>query len=183
MTASNADSDVEAARFTALWETCAGRVLTYARRHADPDLAQEVVSDTFLVAWRRLADVPNDPLPWLLVTARNTLSNHRRAGNRRALLHADLVRLARATEQAPAADVTVTDRAEVLAALATLSVAEREALLLVAWDGLTPAQAAQVADCSASAFYARLFRARQRLHAATTPIDPPRPAHPEARTC
>ncbi|MCG2801787.1 MAG: hypothetical protein L6311_06800, partial [Cellulomonas sp.] len=46
---------------------------------------------------------------------------------------------------------------------ARLSDTEREALLLAAWDGLTPQQAAQVAGCSVAAFTKRLSRARARL--------------------
>lgn len=48
-------------------------------------------------------------------------------------------------------------------ALGELTELEREALLLVAWDGLEPFDAAQVAGCSADAFEVRLVRARARL--------------------
>ncbi len=51
----------------------------YALRHVDSDIAQEVLSETFLVAWWRLADVPDQPLPWLLAVADNTIANHRRS--------------------------------------------------------------------------------------------------------
>ena len=45
-------------RFTALWDAYAGRVFAYTCRHVDHHSAQEVVSETFLVAWRRLDEVP-----------------------------------------------------------------------------------------------------------------------------
>ncbi|TYP81255.1 RNA polymerase sigma factor [Blastococcus xanthinilyticus] len=168
--------DPEASRFTALWEQYSPRVMGYALRHVDPDSAQEVVSETFLVAWRRLREVPGEPLPWLLVVARNTISNHRRSGYRRAVLQGELERLQRVAEPAPAAEVPAVEREAVLAALAALTQAEREALLLVAWDGLTAAQAARVAGCSTSAFSVRLFRARRRLQAAdATTTHPVRP--------
>jgi len=141
--------------------------MAYALRHVDPESAQEVLSETFLVAWRRISEVPGDALPWLLVVAHNTIANHRRSGYRRALLQGELERLQRVAEPAPAADVPAVEREAVLAALAALTTVEREALLLVAWDGLTPAEAARVADCSVSAFHVRLFRARRRLRAAT----------------
>jgi RNA polymerase sigma factor (sigma-70 family) len=157
--------DLDAVRFTALWEAHAGRVLAYARRHVGPDDAHEVVSETFLVAWRRLADVPGTALPWLLVVARNTVANHRRSGYRRALLDGELARLQEVAAPETAAEVTAAERAAALARLAALTPTEREALLLIAWDGLTPAEAAQVADCSVSAFHVRLFRARRRLRA------------------
>ncbi len=155
------------ARFNALWQAHAGRVLAYATRHVGADAAQEVVSETFLVAWRRLADVPGDELPWLLVVARNTITNHRRSTHRRALLHGELARLQQAAGPADAAEVTVTDRSQVLSALARMSAKEREALLLVTWDGLSAADAARVAGCSVSALHVRLFRARRRLREAT----------------
>ena len=153
----------DALRFTALWESYAGRVLAYARRHTDADLAQEVVSETFLVAWRRLADVPGDPLPWLLVVARNTVKNQRRSGYRQAVMHSEITRLREVATPAPGADEVVTERADVLAALAALTSKEREALLLVAWDGLSPADAARVVHCSIPTFQVRLYRARRRL--------------------
>ena len=151
----------DALRFTALWEAYAGRVLAYALRHTDRDLAQEIVSETFLVAWRRLADIPGDPLPWLLVVARNTVKNQRRSGYRQALIAEEINRLHEVA--APGADDVVTERAAVLAALAALTSKEREALLLVAWDGLSPADAARVAGCSVPTFQVRLFRARRRV--------------------
>jgi RNA polymerase sigma factor (sigma-70 family) len=159
----------DAVRFNALWEAYAGRVLAYATRHVGPDDAQEVVAETFLVAWRRLADVPGQPLPWLLVVARNTVANHRRSSYRGAVLQGELARLQHAAGPGTGADVTATERALALARLAALTPKEREALLLVSWDGLRPAEAAEVAGCTVTALQVRLHRARRRLQA---PADP-----------
>jgi RNA polymerase sigma-70 factor (ECF subfamily) len=142
--------------------------MAYALRHVDRDTAQEVLSETFLVAWRRLANVPGQPLPWLLVVARNTIANLRRSNYRQALLHSELERLERVAEPSPAAEVPALERAEVLAALAALTPVDREALLLVAWDGLSASQAARVAGCSVGTFHVRLFRARHRLRGGAT---------------
>lgn len=173
--------DADAVRFNALWEAHSARVLAYATRHVGPDDAQEVVAETFLVAWRRLADVPGQPLPWLLVVARNTLANDRRSTYRRAVLHDDLVRLQASAAPAQAADITVDQRTEVLTALAAVSPKEREALLLITWDGLSVPEAARVAGCSTSAMHVRLFRARRRLHmAAADPEDDAGRAEPVA---
>jgi RNA polymerase sigma-70 factor (ECF subfamily) len=49
------------------------------------------------------------------------------------------------------------------AAIADLPVVERELLLLVAWDGLTPTEAAAVVGVPAPTARTRLFRARQRI--------------------
>ncbi|GIG22106.1 hypothetical protein Cch01nite_28300 [Cellulomonas chitinilytica] len=169
----------DALRFAALWDRHAARVQAYALRHTDPDTAQEIVSETFLVAWRRLADVPGEPLPWLLVVARNTVANHRRSHHRARLLAHEIARLELVMPRpSDATDELVTERDALLRALARLTAREREALLLVAWDGLTPAQAAAVAGCSPTAFKVRLHRARRRLDAALVVDDDPRPAAP-----
>ncbi|MDG4785399.1 RNA polymerase sigma factor [Micromonospora sp. WMMD1102] len=160
-------------RFVAMWTEYGPRVMAYALRHLDSDAAQDVVSETFLVAWRRLASVPDEPLPWLLVVARNTIGNLRRSGHRQARLAKELERFRQVAEPAAAADVLATERAAVLARLAALTPREREALLLVAWDGLTPGQAAKVAGCSLPAFHVRLFRARRRLQADCEADTPP----------
>lgn len=162
-----------------LWTEHGPRVMAYALRHVDSDTAQDVVSETFLVAWRRLASVPDDPLPWLLVVARNTISNLRRSGQRQARVAVELERFRQVAEPAVAADVLVTERTTVLAQLAALTATEREALLLIAWDGLTPKQAARVAGCSLPAFHVRLFRARRRLRADS---EADSPAHADTET-
>ena len=148
-----------------MWQRDAPRVMGYALRHVNVDIAEEVVAETFLVAWRRFPEVPSPPLPWLLVVARNTIANVRRSGRRQEALQDRMRDLERLAEPAPAAEVSVLRRAEVLAALAALSAAEREALLLVEWDGLSASEAARVAGCATAAFHVRLFRARRRLRA------------------
>lgn len=152
--------------FSRLWETYAHRVAAYAARHTDPDGVQDVVSETFLVAWRRLVDVPEDPLPWLLVVARNVAMNRRRSIHRSRVVEMEMVKVARLARSADAADVPVQARESVLRALARLTATEREALFLTAWDGLTPSQGAEILDCSVEAFTKRVSRARARLSAA-----------------
>src|SRR5437764_1646715 len=70
------------AKLTGIFQAYAGRVYGYARRRAPAEDAQEVVAETFLVTWRRLDDVPAEPLPWLLNVARKVLANRRRASRR-----------------------------------------------------------------------------------------------------
>jgi RNA polymerase sigma-70 factor, ECF subfamily len=144
--------------FEHLWERHHRRVLAYALRRADRATAEDVVSETFLTAWRRRAEQPVYELAWLLAVARNLLANQARGERRRdALAHA-LLGQASATHLGP--DAVDSD---VLRALAALDESDREALILVAWDGLTPAEAARVVGCSAAAFRARQLRARRRL--------------------
>ena len=49
------------------------RVLAYALRRASAEVAKEAVDETFLIAWRKLPDLPTRVLPWLLVVARNAI--------------------------------------------------------------------------------------------------------------
>jgi DNA-directed RNA polymerase specialized sigma24 family protein len=67
--------------FSELHEQFAGRVLAYARRHANRDDAEDVVAETFHVAWRRRDVVPDEPLPWIGV-AHNVLRAQWRAARR-----------------------------------------------------------------------------------------------------
>ncbi|ROS23949.1 RNA polymerase sigma factor [Cellulomonas sp. PhB150] len=166
---STSEDATDAQRFAELWDRYSARIQAYALRHVDRDSAQEVVAETFLVAWRRLASVPGDPLPWLLVVARNTIANQHRSRHRARVLADEVARLQVVTASAQGADAVVAERDAMLRALAELSAADREALLLVAWDGLSTADAAAVAGCSAAAFKVRLHRARRRLDGATKP--------------
>lgn len=108
------------------------------------------------IAWRRLADVPqDDPLPWLYATARNLLLAEARKSARRTGLREP-------EHAAPAPDLRELD-AELERALRSLRPLDREALLLVAWEDLASKQAARALGVSETAFRVRLFRARRRL--------------------
>jgi len=148
------------ARFESLYRVYYGRVLAYALRRATPDVAHDVVADTFLVAWRRHDRMPDQPLPWLLGVARKTLANQRRSARRRQSLLTEL----KAEVARPSSSSEPTGAAlDVLAALDRLSEADRELLRLVAWEGLTPAEAAKVLGQSPATCRVRLHRARRRL--------------------
>jgi RNA polymerase sigma factor (sigma-70 family) len=163
------------ARLRSLFEENSMRVLAYALRHIGASAAQDVVSEVFLVAWRRIDHVPEDALPWLLVIARNTIGNRRRGLARQQRLADQLASLERASTSASGADEIALERRAMLAALADLSPTEREALLLTAWDGLSVIQAAEVAGCSRRAFELRLHRARNRLRRVLAAEDEPHP--------
>jgi RNA polymerase sigma factor (sigma-70 family) len=135
-------------------------VRAYALRRVDPTAADDVVSDVFVVAFRRLEVIPEPPLPWLLGTARKIIANQRRAAGRRELLAAQLEPL-----HAGVWSDQRSDSHPLLAALAQLSDGDREAILLVAWEELDAASAAAVLGCSRPTFAVRLHRARRRLAA------------------
>lgn len=167
---------IEHDRFSAMFDELSPHVFAYVRRHvASAADVQDVVADTFLVAWRRRSDVPERALPWLLVVARNTIANRRRGEHRQGLLTDTAAVLERLAGPAVGADQTVIERALLLEALTTLSEAEREALLLVAWSPLTRGEAAKVAGCSQRAFEVRLSRARARLSRALDDAPVPAP--------
>src|SRR6185312_11818722 len=151
--AERAPADDRGTRFDALFAAHFAAVRAYVVRRSGAAPVDDVLSKTFLVAWRRLDVVPEDALPWLLGVARRVLANQRRGEARRAALIDRLSSLtSRSRPVEPSGDVfgSLGD------AIATLTASEREALLLVAWEGLEPRRAAHVVGCSAATFRARL---------------------------
>src|SRR3954465_6156140 len=142
-------------QFRAIYEEHHASVCAYFARRAAPDDVEDLAAETFAVAWRKLPRRVEHPLPWLYAVAGSVLSNHRRNRARRG-------------EFAP--DPSTGDPAErfggdrgLARAFATLSEREREAICLVAWEGLSVGGAARPAGCSAATFHVRLSRARARL--------------------
>jgi RNA polymerase sigma-70 factor, ECF subfamily len=155
-TAPPAAGAIRRERFERLFGTHFRSVLAYALRRAPRAEAEDVVAETFLIAWRRLDEVPSDERPWLLGVARRVLSNQRRAAGRRTALHERLM-LERA------GDASAEQPVPIVEALDQLPERDREVLILIAWDGLSTEDAAQVLGCSRVAARVRLHRARQRL--------------------
>jgi RNA polymerase sigma-70 factor (ECF subfamily) len=156
--------DLAEQRFARLYRDHARGILGYAlRRCPDPEDAADVVAETFLAAWRRLPELPagESGRLWLYGTARLVVANQRRGERRRnrltEQLRADLRR------QLPAEEAE--DPTGILEALAALEEADRELLMLVGWEELTPAQAARVLGVTPLAARSRLHRARRRLRA------------------
>ena len=73
-------------RFTDLWHEQAPHVLAFPRRHVGTEAANDVVAETFLVAWRRWNDVTDPPIAWLLVAARKVIQNRARSTRRHRAL-------------------------------------------------------------------------------------------------
>jgi RNA polymerase sigma-70 factor (ECF subfamily) len=161
-----ADAEHPERRFRLLFDRYYRRVLGYAlRRTASGQVAEDVVAETFMVAWRRIGDVPpaDEALPWLLGVARRVLANSRRAEGRRDRLQARLEGVAgrEASSEADEAVLASEQQVEILAALERLRPNEAEILQLAVWEELTHAQIAVVLDCSVNAVGIRLHRARQ----------------------
>jgi hypothetical protein len=116
-------------------------LVSYAARRGSSD-PEGIAAETMAIAWRRLSSVPaDDPRPWLFVTARNLLMTEWR----RNRPHSQLDEATADPRHPPAVETT---DPLVTSALRRLSPGEREVLLLVAWDDLTPAQGA-LADINA----------------------------------
>jgi RNA polymerase sigma-70 factor (ECF subfamily) len=152
------EHDERRARFEVLFAAHSAAVLAYARRRGDAATADDVLGEVFLVAWRRLDQIPADQRPWLLACARRVLANSRRSQRRRDALIDRLI----AVRSRPSAEPEIAE-GDVVRALAGLGERDREALMLVAWEGLSAEQAARVLGCSRHAFTVRLQRARRRL--------------------
>jgi RNA polymerase sigma-70 factor (ECF subfamily) len=142
-------------RFERIYEQHRLAVRAYVRRRAPESWVEDVVEDVFVVCLRRIEDVPREPLPWLYAVARKTLANERRRQARVAPADPGV-----AYEPEPVGD------AGLAAAFASLSDDEREVLRLVAWEGLSPGEAAAVLGCSGVAARVRYHRAKARLRAA-----------------
>ncbi|MFI8985502.1 sigma-70 family RNA polymerase sigma factor [Streptomyces antimycoticus] len=163
----------DAQRFRDLYEECHPRVLAYTASLVGRQVGEDITSETFTVAWRRMRDIPTPPLPWLLGVARNlTRELRRRDGRQYDLAAQEAQRIITSGAQVEDVAAGVTERAVALQALAGLSAADRELLTLVAWHGLGPRQAARVLGCSSATFAVRLHRARRRLERAVDALGP-----------
>ncbi len=159
-----------AARFHAVAAVVVEPVRRYLHRRTDADTAEDVLSETLLVCWRRLDDIPDDVLPWTYVVARNCLANADRSDRRQARLIGRIRAVdppATATPGPDSADDTL-DRA-----FASLSADDAEVLRLWAWEDLAPAAIGTVLGITPNAASIRLHRAKQRLRAALGKSDHP----------
>ena len=153
-------------RFGRLYREHGRAILAYSLRRAKgPEDAADVVAETFLIAWRRLGDVPPGERArlWLYAVARRVLANQHRTEQRRTRLGerlAESLRAEVATHPQPGGEA-----AEALRAMGELRDEDRELLLLVSWEELSPGEAARVLGISSLAARSRLHRARRRLRA------------------
>jgi RNA polymerase sigma-70 factor, ECF subfamily len=157
-------TDAHRRRFDALFCEHLAGIASFCRwRSAGPGDADDAVAEVFLIAWRRLDDVPAGDAgrAWLYATARRVVSNQTRANVRRGRLHEKLG--AQPPPPEPHDDPVA---ARVHTALAAIAPRDREVLLLAEWEGLAPAEIAQVMRCPAATIRVRLHRARRRFRAA-----------------
>lgn len=150
-------------RFRCLYAAHFDAVLGYALRRSAADDAADVAAEAFLIAWRRLDDVPEGDATrlWLYGVARRALANQRRGARRRHRL-AEVLRAELRAVVPDHSDVTAA-RIDAEADIARLAHRDREVLRLATWEGLEPREIAVVLDLSQAAVRQRLSRARARL--------------------
>lgn len=148
-------------RFERLWEEHAGTIAQYFRKRVRGDVVDDLVSETFLVVWRRLNTMPPgfEQLPWIFGVARRVLMGWSRAQRRRSNLESKL-----SQERFPG-EISIDDELDVRVtmALSGLDRIDQEFLRLSYWEGKTPVEIAKAYDTSTNAATIRLCRARQRF--------------------
>jgi RNA polymerase sigma factor (sigma-70 family) len=164
--------------FAMIFDRHADEILRYAHARLGPDLAEDVVAETFLAAFSRRDRYDTtraDARPWLYGIAIRQIGRHRRAGARQ-------LRLLRSLPAEPAGEpldgraaerVTAEAlRPRLAAVLSGLSRDDRELLLLIAWAGLSYAESAEAMGVTVSAVKSRLNRIRTRTREALGGADP-----------
>ncbi len=146
-------------RFRDLYDATYPRIMAYTHRRAPhPQDALDAVSETFMVVWRRLDDMPTDrgTVPWVYGVARRVLANQYRSRDRKAQLEHRLKDHRSSGRGERSFDV-------VHEALDALRANDREILTLAAWDDLDNAEIAEVLGISSKNVAVRLHRARRHL--------------------
>ncbi|MBP2412180.1 RNA polymerase sigma-70 factor (ECF subfamily) [Arthrobacter stackebrandtii] len=155
--------------FTALYDKYARMIYRYAGRRAGESAAEDVMAETFLIAFERRESFDHaweDARPWLFGIATNLLRKHHRTEAKMLKImakssgrdaYADSTE--RIAEQLDAAAAT----SALAAALRKLSAADRECILLYAWADLNYEGIAEATNVPVGTVRSRLNRARRKL--------------------
>jgi RNA polymerase sigma-70 factor (ECF subfamily) len=146
-------------RFERLVAEVVEPVRRFLARRTDRDTADDALAETLLVCWRRLDDVPEEPLPWVYGVARNCLANLDRGARRQRRLAARITAVDPPVEAAPEPEVDE----RVAAVLGVMRAGEAELLRLWAWEQLAPGEIATVLGITPNAASIRLHRAREKF--------------------
>lgn len=166
-------SESDEALFARIYDDNWGDVRRYCQRRSATEAdADDLVAETFMIAWRRVDELAHiKPCrPWLFGVARNLLREHyRRADWVETItqrLSAEL--LGSPGPLIPGEDQSRVDLQIAIEALHQLPEPDRELIELVVWEKLSHAEIADVLGCSSNAVTIRLHRARARLATAFT---------------
>lgn len=181
------DSDIirrsrqQPSAFGELFSRHAARLHRYAARRAGPAAADDVTSETFLVAFERRDRFDHDwddAAPWLFGIATVLIHKHRRAEARiLRTLGKEISTVAAGDEAAPDEHARRADEIDAREAvkrmavhLHRLSPADRDTLLLYAWADLSYEQIAAAMRVPVGTVRSRLNRARRVLRQSSTPL-------------
>ncbi|WP_435737391.1 RNA polymerase sigma factor [Cellulosimicrobium sp. PMB13] len=148
-------------RLDRLYRDHAGAVYRCARVRLGPQDAEDVVCEVFVVAWRRITEVPEHELGWLLRVTRNVLANHLRAGTRRAALANRLEHVAVVSSPDHSGAVVGQDAVERM--LSRLPARDQEVLRLLVVEDLALPELAEALGCRPNTASVRVRRAKARL--------------------
>ncbi|MFF4652578.1 RNA polymerase sigma factor [Streptomyces sp. NPDC001380] len=164
--------------FARLYDRHAADLHHYVLRRLGPSLADDVVSETFLIAFRlraRYDTARPQARPWLYGIAVNVMAKHRRSELRayRALARTGVDPVAQSwSDAADTRVVAAAARSRLAAALRALSDRDRHVLLLIAWADFSYEEVATALDVPLGTVRSRLHRARRRMRAALGGVDP-----------
>ncbi|MFB2581318.1 RNA polymerase sigma factor [Herbiconiux sp. P15] len=149
-------SSDHSAGFSAAYDANYTDVLRYVQRRTPPSQVDDVVAETFAIAWRRRGALPPEPRAWLFRTASNVMKSTARRESRQQTL-------AVKSWEPPLAGTDVDGSFDLIAGWRQLSLTDREAIALHAWEELTDTEAAKVLGCTRATYAMRLSRAKRRL--------------------
>jgi len=154
------------AKFTEIYSRYGRQIQAYCARRTDPSLVADAVSETFLVAWRRLDQIEDvdAALPWLYGTAYRVVGHQLRSRSRARSLVRRLGDLAAA--DAETTDSIVIGRQQsdlVMVAASRLKAIDQEILRLELWEGLSSSEVAVALAIKPEAARQRASRARRHL--------------------
>ncbi len=154
------------AQFEEMYRVHAQAIYTYCLRRTSLEEAKDATADVFVVAWRRLGDMPSDDRvkPWLYGVARNVLNDRRRAARRRDRLAAKMASHRQPSVPSPEVQVVRhSEHEQVLAAMDKLPEKDRETILLVEWEGMSRDEVAEMMFVSRAAIDKRIARAYRKM--------------------
>ncbi|MFI6502263.1 RNA polymerase sigma factor [Nonomuraea typhae] len=174
VSASRADPEA----FAELFDRYSGMLYRYVVKRLGPEPAEDLVGETFLVAFSRRGSYDTryaDARPWLFGILTKLISRHHRreAARYRAMRRAPLDGDVESPADRVAAGVSAqARRPELAAALAKLPAKDRDVLLLIAWGDLTYDEVARALDIPIGTVRSRLNRGRRKVRAALGDTNP-----------
>src|SRR5512139_2032410 len=176
------ESHVRPEVFAVLFDRYADMLFRYAAKRLGPEVADDLVGETFLAAFSRRASYDlsySDARPWLFGIITKLISRHHRAeaaryrASQRTPLDAGGAGVADCPADRVAAGVTAgASRPMLAAALRGLPAKDRDVLLLVAWGDLSYEEVAQALGIPVGTVRSRLNRARRKVRAALGGTNP-----------